>query len=177
MDGLARRTLLLALAGLPWVARAQPAELGAALPGARLLGQGRLTYFGLNVYGARLWVTDGFRADSYASHPLALELEYARSLVGKLIAERSLVEMKKVGPVPDDKAAAWLVAMTQSFPDVAKGDRLTGVCEPGAGMRFFFNGKPSGEVRDSEFAKLFVGIWLSPRSSEPALRQALLGTA
>jgi hypothetical protein len=178
MAGLSRRSTLLALAWLPWArANAQPVELGTEIPGARLLGQGKLTYFGLNVYGAKLWVTEGFQADDFARRPLALELEYARSLVGKLIAERSLVEMKKIGKVGDDKSAAWLAAMTQTFPDVAKGDRITGVHKPEEGMRFFFNGKPSGEIRDPEFARLFVGIWLSPRTSEPQLRQALLGNS
>jgi hypothetical protein len=169
---------LLALAWLPWVgAKAQPTELGSEVPGARLLGQGKLTYFGLNVYSAKLWVTEDFKADDFARRPLALELEYARSLVGKLITERSLVEMKKIDKVGDDKSAAWLAAMTQTFPDVAKGDRITGVHKPDEGMRFFFNGKPSGEICDPEFARLFIGIWLSPRTSEPQLRQALLGNS
>jgi len=41
-------------------------------------------------------------------------------------------------------------------------------------VRFLLNGKPYGEVRDPEFAPLFFGIWLSPATSEPALRQSLL---
>jgi hypothetical protein len=98
-------------------------------------------------------------------------------LVGKLIAERSLDEMKKVGTVADGKESAWLAAMTQAFPDVAKGDRITGVYKPEEGLRFFFNGKPCGDIRDPEFARLFIGIWLSPRTSEPQLRRALLGTS
>ena len=57
------------------------------------------------------------------------------------------------------------------------GDRITGVYKPGEGMRFFFNARPAGEIRDAEFARLFVGIWLSPRTSEPSLRRALLGLA
>jgi len=177
MDGIARRTLLLALASLPWAAHAQPAELGGALPGARLLGQGQLSFFSLEIYTARLWVTEGFRADDFIAHPVALELEYARALVGRQIAERSLVEMKKLGTVPEAQAAAWLAAMSKAFPDMAKGDRLTGVSRPGAGMRFFFNGKPSGEVAHADFARLFLGIWLSRRTSESKLRQALLGMA
>ncbi|MCR5885008.1 chalcone isomerase family protein [Rhizobacter sp. J219] len=96
-------------------------------------------------------------------------------LVGKRIAERSLVEMRKVGEVPDDKATAWLAAMEQAFPDVKAGDRITGLYRPTDGMRFFVNGKAGREVRDAAFARLFIGIWLSPRSSEPALRRALLG--
>ena len=168
-----RRCVLLGLACLPWAANAQP----ALLPGARLLGQGKLTFFGLNVYGAKLWVTEAFKPEEFTRHPVALELEYGRSLVGQMIAERSLAEMKKVGDVPDDKAGPWLAAMAQIFPDVNRGDRVTGVYEPTLGMRFFLNDKPRGDVRDLAFAQLFIGIWLSPRTSEPKLRQALLGSA
>jgi len=64
--------------------------------------------------------------------------------------------------------------MTALFPDVRDRDRLTGVQLPGQGARFFFNGTLRGELADAEFARLFFGIWLSPRTSEPALRAALL---
>ncbi len=172
---LARRPVLAALLALPFAAQARPPELGTELPGAKLQGQGLLRFLGLRVYDARLWVADGFKPDDYAQHPVALELEYARDLVGKRIAERSLVEMRKVGDVPDVQAAAWLITMEKTFPDVKAGDRITGVHRPGEGMRFFMNGTARGEVRDAAFARLFIGIWLSPRSSEPALRRALLG--
>ncbi|HEY0818166.1 MAG TPA: chalcone isomerase family protein [Rhizobacter sp.] len=173
---LARRAFLAALLALPWAgAQARPSELGAELPGARLLGQGLLRFLGLRVYDARLWVSEGFKPEEYLRHPIALELEYARELVGKRIAERSLIEMRKVGEVPEEKAAAWLAAMEQAFPDVKAGDRITGLYRPGEGMRFFVNGKAGREVRDAAFAALFIGIWLSPRTSEPALRRTLLG--
>ena len=66
--------------------------------------------------------------------------------------------------------------MRQIFPDVKEGDRITGVQRPGEAARFFVNGQPRGEVRDAEFTRLFFGIWLSPRTSQPRLREALLGT-
>ena len=65
--------------------------------------------------------------------------------------------------------------MTRLFPDVRAGDRITGVHRPGTGARFFVNGRLQGELPDADFARLFFGIWLSPRTSEPALREALLG--
>ena len=65
--------------------------------------------------------------------------------------------------------------MQQIFPDVKAGDRLTGVQRPGEATRFFVNGQAGGEVRDAEFTRLFFGIWLSPRTSQPQLREALLG--
>jgi hypothetical protein len=178
--GLSRRALLCALGTLPLMSSAQgtaPAEVAAALRGARLQGRGRLTFIGLHVYDARLWVGESFVADRYADHPIALELEYARTLYGKLIAERSLAEMKRAGGIGDEQAERWLAAMTQLFPDVAKGDRITGVLRPGESASFFFNAAPRGEVRDAEFARRFFGIWLAPQTSEPALRSALLGPA
>ncbi len=149
--------------------------MAAELPAARLLGSGRLTFFGLHVYDARLWAAPGFEADRWATLPLALELEYARALVGRKIAERSLDEMKRAGPIADEPAARWLAAMTELFPDVARGDRITGVQRPGEAAHFFVNARARGAQRDAEFTRRFFGIWLAPQTSEPALRRALLG--
>jgi Chalcone isomerase-like len=172
--------LLLALAcgpGVLWAQTAAPAEVAAELPAARLLGGGRLTFLGLLIYDARLWVPENFKAEAFEQTPLAIELEYGRTLYGKLIAERSLDEMKRSGGVSEEQAERWLTTMKLTFPDVAKGDRITGVLRPGVSARFFLNGKPIGEVSDAEFARRFFGIWLSPKTSEPKLRLALLGPA
>ena len=174
-----RRAVLPLLALAAWPALAQPrpapAEVDAELPGARLLGSGRLTFFGLQVYDARLWVREGFDAARFEQLPLALELEYARTLYGRLIAERSLEEMKRAGRLDDEQAERWLAEMKRLFPDVAKGDRITGAYRPGESARFFLNGALRGDVRDAEFARRFFGIWLGAQTSEPALRQSLLG--
>jgi hypothetical protein len=86
-------------AGGPWACRvryyAPPPEVAAELPGARLQGRARLRFLGLRVYDARLWApAAGRQRDWAAAAPLALEIEYARSLDGGQIAERSLVEMR-----------------------------------------------------------------------------------
>jgi Chalcone isomerase-like len=156
-----------------------PTEVATTLPRARLNGRGRLRFFGLHVYDIRLWSLEPLPASlqDWARHPLALEIEYARGLVGKQIAERSLEEMKRVGTVSETQAAQWLGAMTRLFPDVKAGDRITGVQLPAERTQFFLNARPIGEVADAEFTRLFFGIWLSPRTSEPALREALLSAA
>ena len=56
------------------------------------------------------------------------------------------------------------------------GDRIMGLYQPGSGAVFRFQGRTVGEVADPEFARLFFGIWLSPQTSEPRLREALLPT-
>lgn len=176
-----RRWMLAALAaataGLaPGLAHALPPELAAELPQARVQGQGRLRFLGLHVYDIRLWTPlPGVGAQDWALKPIALEIEYARELVGRLIAERSLEEMKRTGPIAPDAAQRWLESMQQFFPDVKPGDRIVGVQRPDGLVRFFVNGRLRGEKRDAEFARRFFGIWLAPETSEPRLREALLG--
>jgi len=176
-----RRRLLacLAAAACPsaWARLAALPELADGLPGARLQGAGRLDFLGLHVYDIRLWVGEGFSAAEFARSPLALEIEYARALSGGRIAERALEEMQRIAPIADAQRLRWLGAMTQAFPDVSPGERLTGVFWPDEGVRFFHNGRLRADIADAEFARNFFAIWLSPKSSQPKLRLALLGSA
>jgi len=152
-------------------------ELKIALPQARLIGKARLTVWGFQVYDARLWATPGFGAASYSRAPLALELHYLRAFTAAEVAERSIQEMRRNAAISDAQASQWKADLMRVIPDVQKGDRILGVYQPGVGASFWFNGKSSGDVKDAEFARLFFGIWLSPNTSEPQLRQALLAGA
>ena len=172
--------LVLSAAG---AAFAQPAagdtraELQQVLPQAQLVGKGRLTFWGFQVYDARLWATPGFGAGSFTAEPLALELAYLRDFDSRAVAERSISEMRRAAPVSELTAEKWMNAMARVLPDVKKGDRVMGIHRPGVGASFWMNGKPLGDIRDAEFARLFFGIWLAPTTSEPGLRTALLAGA
>jgi hypothetical protein len=145
------------------------------LPGSRLSGEATLRYWGLRIYNARLWTLPSVRAEQVADHPLVLELEYLRDLKGRAIAERSLTEMQRAGPIPEQQAQQWLAHMQRIFPDVKNGDRLTGQHHPGVGASFVYNGQPIGRVEDAEFARRFFGIWLAATTSQPDMRTSLLG--
>ena len=167
-----RRRCLLALPAL--VVAPAWADPATQLPGARLAAQARFRYFGFEVYDLRLWAAPGFDPLAYERQPFVLELAYLRALKGAAIAERSIREMKGVGAVNDEQARRWEAAMRRCFPDVASGDRLAGQHLPGEGARFTHNGQPTDAVPDPAFAALFFGIWLSPSTSEPRLRESLL---
>jgi hypothetical protein len=152
-------------------------ELKEFLPRNRLVGKGRLTYFGFEVYDARLWAAPDFRAQDLSSQPFALELAYLRDFASADVAARSILEMRRSADVSESQAKAWTQEMLRVIPDVKKGDRIMGANKPGIGAAFLVNGKPSGEIRDVEFARLFFGIWLSPKTSEPKLRSGLLAGA
>jgi hypothetical protein len=149
----------------------------AELPAARAVGTGRLKFWGFDVYDAVLWAGPGFRAGDFASQPFALELSYLRSVSAQDIAKRSLEEINRVKPVEPEQAAQWQAALASAIPDVKRGDRVAGIYRPGVGVTFITNGRQTGEIRSAEFARLFFGIWLGPHTSQPALRQALIGTS
>lgn len=154
-----------------------PGELRAELPTGRLAGSAKLTFWGLDIYNASLWVTPAFEASRYVQHPFALQLTYLRSLDGAAIAKRSIDEMLRQTKFTAQQAQTWQAAMAAIFPDVKSGDRITGIHRPGAGASFLVNGKPKGDILDAEFARLFFGIWLSDATTEPAMRKALLTQA
>lgn len=187
---LTRRTLLkgaaLAMAGVAGPVRSNvaaddaqsvPAAVRAALPQARLIGQGRLRFLGLLIYDARLWAGPSFAPAQWERHPLALELRYARAFAGADIARRSLTEMRRGHDIDDATAAAWVEAMRQAFPDVAAGDSLLGLYRPGGAAGFLHNATVERTVADPAFGPAFFGIWIAPWTSEPGLRSALLAGA
>lgn len=169
---------LLAVTAAAWwpsAVRATPeATVSAALQNKQLQGNARLRVWGFEVYDASLWASPGFDAQRFEQHRFALELSYLRSFKGRDIAERSIDEMRGLAPIGPEQATRWLAAMSELFPDVQRGDRITGVHVPGSGARFYLNGRLRGELADEAFSRLFFGIWLSPKTSQPAMRATLL---
>ena len=165
---------------------AQPSVLGvhpnaassrpevAALKGVVPTPAVRLKVWGFEVYDARLWTPVGFRHGQALQFPFALELQYLRKLEGATIASRSIDEMRRLGNFSDAQAQSWLVAMRELFPNVGVGDRITCINLPGEGVEFWVNGQRVGAMKDPVFSRLFLGIWLDERTSEPKLRAQLL---
>nr|WP_244983062.1 chalcone isomerase family protein [Comamonas aquatica] len=133
-----------------------------------------MRFLGLRIYGARLWVGPGFDAQTFGAFPLALELTYHRAFSAQAIAERSVQEIGRQRTLDTQQAARWTAALAQWLPDVQPGDRLTGLYLPGQGMRLWRGGQLLGQLSDADLAQHFFGIWLSPQTSEPRLRSALL---
>ena len=141
------------------------------LPDAQVVGQGQFSRFGFSVYEARLWAPSGRYAPE---RPFALSLTYSRSIAGDRLVQASVDEMQKL-QVPSADRQDWRADLVRVLPDVVPGDSITAVYQPGQGAIFFHRDRPTGRIND-ELARHFFGIWLDPRTSEPTLRQALLGT-
>jgi len=139
--------------------------------GLQLQGQGRMTFWGFDVYDARLYV-----ADQRGQSGFALDLNYLRSLKGSDITKSTIDEMQRLG-VSETNRNAWGKKLDGIFPNVVSGSSLTAIHIPGRGTVFLHNGKPAGEIAGDDFAKAFFSIWLDPKTAAPKLRTALIGQA
>lgn len=175
LDRFARSlVLVLTLLGadLARAAVGLPGSLMQDRPELRLLGSGRMTWYGLHIYDVALWAP-GQRFEF--SSPFALAIRYSRDFQGRRIAERSALEIERLGFDDREKLARWTAQMERIFPDVRAGESLIGVYQPGVGAQFYHQERFAGRVDDPEFARAFFSIWLDPRTREPRLRERLIG--
>jgi hypothetical protein len=149
-----------------------PPAVVALAPGLAPQGGGEMTFFGLSIYDGWYWAPGhGWKLDA----PFAIDLHYHRKLDGTLIANRSVNEIEKLELGTPEQLSRWGEAMRRLFPDVAQGDRITGLFLPPGIVRYFVNGKPVGDIVDPSFARAFFGIWLDPKTSRADFRKLLLG--
>jgi hypothetical protein len=138
----------------------------------KTVGEARLEVMFFDIYDATLIASDG---NYDPEKPFALALTYLREFDGEDIASRSIDEMRDQGMKDEVKLAKWFEKMQQVFPNVDKGQTLTGVVDDGQRSHFFFNDSKIGTIDDPEFTKWFFNIWLAEDTSEPKMRQKLLG--
>ena len=146
-------------------------SLDPYVKGLQLQGQGRMTFWGFDVYDARFYM-----GDQRGQTGFALDLNYLRSLKGSDITKRTIDEMQRLG-VGEANLRTWGKKLDGIFPDVAPGSSLTAIHVPGRGTVFLYNGKSVGEIAGDDFARAFFSIWLDPKTAAPKLRTALIGQA
>ncbi|GAB4528525.1 MAG: hypothetical protein Tsb0019_30490 [Roseibium sp.] len=153
-------------------AEADLAGAARAVPAAELVGKGRMTFLGFNVFDAELYAPGGaYRSSS----PFALKLTYLRNFRAGQITESSIKEIRRQGGVSEGQLASWERQMRSIFPNVAKGQSITGV-RTAAGSTLFYSGnRKLGEIADPVFTKRFFDIWLGNRTRDPGLRAQLVG--
>lgn len=151
-----------------------PGNAVASLPDKTpvLVGEGRLSVLFWDIYEIQLFTSDGLYDPQ---KPVALVLNYLRSVSGRDIVDTSIDEIQKQGVFDAATIAAWQAQLTKVFPDIAAGDTLIGSFDPDMGSRFHLNGGLIGEIDDLELSRRFFDIWLSEATSQPRLRAQLLG--
>lgn len=157
----------------PSAADGQRAAIVRNVPSAELVGKGRMTYLGFRLFDAELYAPEGtYRA----SAPFALKLTYLRAFKSEDIVESSLKEIRRQGGASAGQLDRWETEMRNLFPDVAKGQSITGVRTQQGEAEFYLNGRKLGSIGDADFSRKFFAIWLGRQTRNPQLRAALTGS-
>jgi hypothetical protein len=151
------------------------ADLGGAtraVPSAELVGKGRMSYLGFKIFDAELYAPGGtYRS----SDPFALKLTYLRNFKGKDIAESSIKEIRRQGNVSARKLTSWENQLQAIFPNVAKGQSITGVRTSDGSTVFYSHNTRLGKIADPAFTNRFFAIWLGNSTRNPRLKASLVG--
>ena len=136
------------------------------------VGSVELRWLLFPLYQVSLKTADGrYQAGRY---PQALDIVYRRAIPSQDLVAATDDQWQRLG-INTTKREQWLEQLSTLWPSVKTGDRLSFRVDANGENAFYYNGKAIGGISDAEFGPAFLSIWLSPRTSQPALRQRLIG--
>ena len=106
---------------------------------------------------------------------MRLEIQYLRDFEAKALVQRTGEEWDHL-QLSHERREQWLQQLATLWPDVGKNDVIALEIDADNRSTFFFNNEKLGVIDDVDFGEHFVAIWLSPDTSRPALREALIGS-
>ena len=144
----------------------------ASPPDLQLVGEAELKVLFWPVYHSRLYTGDGrYHPDQ---RPVRLEIQYLRTIDADDLISRTALEWEQQG-LAHERQQQWLETLNRLWPDVNENDVLALELDENDRSTFYFNGEVLGTLSDRDFGTHFLGIWLSPQTSRPELRAALIG--
>ncbi len=141
------------------------------------VGNATLTWGFWKIYDSELRTPSG-KYVSENSEPLALVITYSRDIDAEDLLDATVEQWEHLG-YSKNQVDSWLPSMKGVWPNVKEGDRLIYVLSDQTGQ-FFYQAlndvaKPTGSLNEATLADAFANIWLSPDTSYPTLRLALIG--
>ncbi|MFD2178200.1 chalcone isomerase family protein [Veronia pacifica] len=141
-----------------------------------IVGEASLSWGFWTIYDSQLATPDGQYLGS--AGPLALKITYRRDIDGEDLLDATGDQWEHLG-YQLSEYQPWVKELGTVFPNVKKGDQLIYTLNNGVGIFYFRENrgvpKVVGKTSSSDMADAFSAIWLSPDTSYPNLRLALIG--
>ena len=139
------------------------------------VGSGKLHWFGFTIYEASLWTANGNYDGIENNLPLALHITYRRDIDSKALVQRTVEEWKQLDIFSNEKRKSWGKRLESIWPSVKPGDSITTLFTEKKQTRFYHNSRFIDAIDEPEFGISLLSIWLHPETSEPDLREKLIG--
>ena len=138
----------------------------------KLIGQGTLKVLFFEVYDIRL-LSDS-NPFSWENN-FQLEFKYKREVKKESVIESSVKEIRRQSNVLDKDINRWQEYLEQSIHPVQEGSQATVSWNPNGQITFHYQSSEPTTIEDENFARAFLNIWLGEETSQPKLRNQLLG--
>lgn len=148
-----------------------------------ILGKSTLRVAIWDIYDIELLSADKAPYDlaPYDLATFALKIKYLRPVKKEKLISETQKQWQKLNKHKEHKAPhkedtkKWLSQLGIIFPNVTKNDEITFFVDDTNIARFYLNDLHIGTINDPGFSHQFSSIWLSPKTSHPKLRKALIG--
>ena len=137
-----------------------------------IIGEGTLKVFFMEIYDLRLI------ADSPTfswQNKFKLDFIYTRDLKKESVIKSSIRELRRQSSVSERDIGSWQVYLEQSIKPAQVGTHATVIWNPEGRITFYYENNDPTTIEDEDFARAFLNIWLGEETSQPKLRNQLLG--
>lgn len=138
------------------------------------VGEARFSVFFWDIYDSKLYTKTGSYSTKTPPNDIILfEITYLRDIRKNDLIEKTIEQWQHLN-INKSIYQPYLPELSTIWPDIKKGDSLALYIHHNQ-SQFFFNGNAIGAIEDPSFHQNFIDIWLSPKTSQPKLREKLIG--
>jgi len=123
-----------------------------------------------DIYQSHLWSSGEEYAQDNESH--LLKIQYLRDIERDDLIEKTVEQWQHLN-IPEKRYLPFVSTLKKLWPDINKGDSLA-LLKTKESSTFYYNDKEIGQIDDPYFSEIFLAIWLSPKTSQPKLREQLI---
>jgi hypothetical protein len=154
----------------PWQTNLQ--QLKESHP-VKEVGSANFSFLMWDIYNSQLSTSNGKYPITNQQDTLMYTINYQRDISSSDLVERTIEQWHHIN-TDKDIYMPYVNKLRDMWPDIKKGDSLALVSNQ-SGSGFYYNNDFVGSIANEAFSPLFLSIWLSEKTSEPELRQQLLG--
>lgn len=160
-------------------------SLASPLSNLHKVGQGDMNYLFWTVYHAEYYEkSTGDNVGSVGTfvsgapesntHDKALKIEYFRSINKEDLIGATIDQWQHLG-YSEPEIRQWSDSLESMWPNVESGDVFIFFVGSSGLGEFYFNDNFVGKMASNTSTEAFLSIWFSEQTSQPNLRQQLLG--
>lgn len=138
-----------------------------------VVGEATFSVLFWDIYKSKLLTTSGRYPVEVNHDNLLFDINYLTDITSKDLINNTIEQWQHLG-IAAKTYQAYLPQLKILWPDIKEGDSLSLLIDQGRSF-FYFNKQYIGAINEPEFGQIFLAIWLSEYTSQPKLRNQLLG--